>query len=223
MGPIMGGLPVLKYSAAGVNIVFDGNSLVAGSGASGSSKFLPAQVAALSPLNGLVTVTNIGVAGQSIANMRTRGTAYADANYVAGKKNILVVWEGTNSICNEVKTGAAAGAEMAGYCADRLAAHPDWIIVQMTTLPRFGLITTYTVAQANAELDAYNAYLQANHRTMGCKRLVDVRTAGIFTYTGPTVNGTMSPYMSDTTHCNDAGYGLVAQYVADVLKRLPAR
>ena len=219
MGPLLSGAALQRYTSSTVNIVFDGNSLVSGVGASTAAKYLPAQVAALAPLNGNIAVANTGVSGRAIDGMTTS----ADPAYVAGKKNILVVWEGTNTICNQTKTGVAAGIEMAGYCNYRLTAHPDWVIIQMTTLPRFGFLQTYSVAQANAELDAYNSYLAANYKSMGCKQLIDVRAAGIFTYTGTTVSTTMSPYMSDTTHCNDAGYALVAQYVANTLRRLSSR
>jgi hypothetical protein len=216
----------VRYSGAGVNIVFDGNSLVFGYKASSTSQSTPSQMALLPPLNGLVTVKNIGVTGQNITNMRSRGTAYADANYAPGKKNILLAWEGTNTICNTDagagKDGPGAAADMAAYCQDRLSAHPDWVIVMMTTIPRFDTHTK-TIAQQNADMQAYDDYLRANWRAMGCKGLVDVRAGGIFVYTGPVMDAKMSPYMTELVHCNDAGYGLIAQYCATALRRLPAR
>jgi len=224
MGPILGGVPRMQYSGAAANVVFDGNSLVAGFQASSSNMAMPAQMSRLPPLNGGVNVTNIGVSGQTINQMRGRGTQYADGSYVTGKKNILLAWEGTNTICNNgsAKTGLAAAADMATYVQERLAAHPGWFIVMMTTLPRFG-IEAWSIADGNAQLQAYDDYLRANWRAMGCKALVDVRAGGVFVYTGTTMDSKMAPYMAETIHCNDTGYGLVAQYCADVLKRLPAR
>jgi len=226
IGPILSGAARMKYSGVGTNIVFDGNSLVYGYQASSSAKSMPSQMAALPPLNGAVQVSNIGVSGQNITQMRSRGAAQADARYAAGKKNILLAWEGTNTICNTGsgagKTGLAAAADMVAYVQDRLAAHPDWFIVMMTTLPRFGL-DAWSIADGNAHLQAYDDYLRANWRAMGCKALVDVRAGGVFVYTGTTMDPKMAPYMAETIHCNDTGYGLVAQYCAAVLKRLPAR
>lgn len=224
MGPILGGIAKLRFSSD-VNIVFDGNSLVAGGALSSpSTQSVPAQIKPLAPLNGVVNVVNIGVNGQTISNMRGRGTQYADANYVAGKKNILLPWEGTNFICNTTMTGQAAGDAFAGYCAERLSAHPDWIIVPMTTIPRFDVYGSgWTIAQANAELIAFDNYLKANWRAMGCKALIDVRASGIFTYTGTSMNTAMQPYMLENIHYNPAGGALIAQMAADALKRLPAR
>lgn len=226
-GPILGARPTVRWGGPTANIVFDGNSLVAGNVmASPSTQNIAAQLTPMAPLNGAVTVTNIGVGGQTIANMRSRGAQYADGHYVVGKKNVLIVWEGTNSICNTTMTGQAAGDAMAAYCADRLAAHPDWIIVLMTTIPRFDVSSgTWSVAQANAELLKYDAYLKANWRAMGAKKVVDVRAAGLFVYPpgATSMPSAMSPYMLENIHYNPAGGAILAGYVADALKRLPAR
>lgn len=225
MGPILGGVPRMKFSSTTAAIIFDGNSLVAGYGASNNNS-LPSQLAALAPLNSAVSMGNTGVTGQNITGMRTRGASVVDGAYAAGKKNILFAWEGTNTICNNDsnanKTGLQAAADMVLYCQDRLAAHPGQVIILVTAMPRFDTHNR-TVAQQEVELSAYNDYLLANYRDMGAKAIVDVRAGGVFTYTGPTMSAAMSPYMSDTVHCNDAGYALIARYCADVLKRLPAR
>lgn len=221
----MGASGLVRFSGDQTNIVFDGNSLVYGYGlADPPNQSVPGQLKPMAPLNGNVNVLNIGVSGQTIDNMRTRGTQYADAGYVPGKRNVLLAWEGTNSVCNTTMTGQAAGDAMRAYCADRLAAHKDWIIVLMTTLPRFDVSAgSWTVPQANAELSAFDAYLKANCRSMGAKALIDVRAGGIFTYTGPTMSAAMSQYMAENVHYNAAGGALIAAYVAAVLKRLPAR
>lgn len=221
MGPILGGVPIIRYSAAGSNIVFDGNSLVEATHVPAGKGIVP-QLMPLPPLNSQVSITNIGKNGQTINDMRARGSAYADASYVAGKKNILIAWEATNSICNTGFTGAVAGAQMEAYCAERLAAHPDWVIVLMTTIPRFAT-GAYAVPTGNAELNSYDAYIKENFKRMGAKKIIDVRASGIFTYTGPTVSAEMAPYMLEEIHYNAAGGALLAQYVADGIKRLPAR
>lgn len=219
-GPILGSQSFLRYSS-NINIVFDGNSLVQATQVP-SGDGIAEKTATLAPLSSLVVVKNIGVNGQTINDMRNRGSAYADANFVAGKKNMLIAWEGTNAIFNSGATGAVAGAQMEQYCVERLAAHPDWIIVLMTTLPRFST-GSFSIVDGNAQLDAYNAYLQANFKRMGARKVVDVRASGVFAYTGPTMSAAMSPLMNDTIHYNSAGGALLSQYLADGLKRVPLR
>lgn len=220
----LGGLILQKYDST-VNIVFDGNSLVAGTGASGSSTYLPAQLAALAPLNGAVAMANKGNPGDNITDMRNRGAA-TDATYVSGKKNILFSWEGTNTICRDNsgagKSGLDAIADLKLWTNERLAAHSDWQIIHMTTIPRFA-VNTWGTDGANAQMQIYDDYLRNNWRSMGAKGLVDTRSSGIFTYTTNGPNGTLAPYMAEAIHCNDAGYALIAQYCADVLRRLSAR
>lgn len=225
MGPLLGGTALVRYTSDKTNIIFDGNSLVEGNALGPTdqpTKGIVPQLAGLFPINGNITIHNIGVSGQAISDMRSRGSLFADGNYAAGKKNVLLVWEGTNSICNNGVSGADAGAQMAQYCAERLAAHPDWLIVMLTTLPRFN-IGSYSIPDGNAQLDIFDAYIKANQRAMGVKKIVDVRAAGIFTYTGPTVSDAMAPYMIDPIHYNAAGGTVLAQYCADALRRLPAR
>ncbi len=221
---ILSGAGFTKYGS-GVNIVFDGNSLVAGTGASGSLTYLPAQLAGLAPLSGAVTVKNLGSPGDNITDMRNRGAA-TDNAYVAGKKNILIAWEGTNTICRDNsgagKTGLAAAADLVAWTQDRLAAHPDWKIVHMTTIPRFA-VNTWGTDGANAQMQIYDDYLRNNWRAMGSKGVIDVRAAGVFVYTSGGPSATLAPYMAEVIHCNDAGYALIAQYCASALRRLPAR
>lgn len=224
IGPILGGAARQKYGASSANIVFDGNSLVAGTVLpSPSTQNIAAQLKPMAPLNGAVNMVNIGVGGHTIAQMAAHG---ADSNYVAGKRNILIAWEGTNSICNTSMTGQAAGAAMAAYCADRLAAHPSWAIVLMTTIPRFDAYgSSWTVSQLNNELLAYDAYLRANWKAMGAKALLDVRASGLFACApgAGSMPTAMAPYMIDQIHYNPAGGAILAGYVAAALKRLPAR
>lgn len=224
IGSIIAAPNYVRYSAAAVNIIFDGNSFVAGFGASGPSQFLPAQMATLAPLSGNVPVINTGVSGQTIANMRTRGSAFVDANYVAGKKNVLLALEGYNTIVNTGVTGAQAGAQMAAYCADRLVAHPDFLIALVSTIGTTSAGNT-SVAALNAELLAYDNYLRNNFKAMGAKIFIDLRADGVFAYTGPTFSEQQAPLMYDPIHPNDAGYGppYIAQYCANGLKRMPVR
>lgn len=223
IGPIMGGVASRKYTGTGTNIIFEGNSLVYGWGSTAGNT-VPQQLARLPPLNGAVTVHNRGSNGASIADLRA-DPGSVDNVYVAGKENIVFVWEATNSIYSGWKrTGVQAGEDMAAYCAERLAVHPDYKIILLTTIPRFQTDSHFgaNVAAGNAELSAYDSYIKANYQAMGAKAVVDVRAAGVFVYTGPTMQAELVPLYSDLVHLNDTSNAFIAQYCAAALRRLRA-
>lgn len=225
IGPILGGLVPQKYTPTGIKMICDGNSLVHGYGSTTGNDF-PSQLGRLAPINSQFNVANTGANGINIQTMRNNGPTNIDANYNAGKTNILFAWEGTNTAWqNASLTGTEIAQQMEAYCQERLDAHSDWKIILLTTLPRFNTDGAYgaDLAAGNATLIEYNDYLKANYRSMGAKMVVDVRAAGIFTYTGTAMPAAMQPYMYDLIHCNDDGYGLIAKYCADALRRLPAR
>jgi lysophospholipase L1-like esterase len=226
-GPILSGSPFQRYSAATVNVVCDGNSLTQGVGALSSP--YPSQLGAMDPLKGLVNVTNLGVSGQTTGQMTSAATD-VDGAWVSGKTNILIAWEGTNSITGGQRTAAQAAQEMTDYIAARQAVQP-WIVVLMTCLPRQAG-TEAASATLNATLDAYNALLKANYKTMGARAIVDVRQAGgpfafadylDATFTAAAATGLWASGESPHVHLSGAGYFKVAQMVAAVLKRLPRR
>ena len=227
IGPILGGIAPVVYKTANTVMVFDGNSLVFGVGATGGLT-LPVQQAALAPISGNLAITNTAVSGQTIANMSTRGVTFVDPVFAAAgsKSKVLALWEGTNSICNSpVRTGLEAIADMISYIADRRAANPGVKIVLLTTIPRYFMNGT-TVQNGNAELLIYNNYILANYRAMGADAVVDVRTNPVFVYPpgATTMPSYMTPYSSDGhTHLNNAGYALIAAMVASALRRLPKR
>lgn len=228
IGPIMGGVTRLKYSASSVNVVFDGNSLTAGVGGGPYTSY----VASMAPLNGVVTVTNCGINGQTTAAMMSASDV--DGAWAAGKTNILVAWEGTNSIAGGGSTAQQAATDMASYIAARQGAHP-WTVLLLTCLPRQSGAGQQQTTDLNAALDAYNAILRSTYRTMGARMLVDIRASGspfnLADYQMATFEAAASAantlWAAGETgqhiHLSNAGYFQVAQMVADALKRLPAR
>jgi lysophospholipase L1-like esterase len=232
MGPILGGLAVIKYLSATTNVVIEGNSLVQGNGATSSVTSMPGRVQTIPPVSSNLTVSNRGVNGWNIDNLAGNSAAI-DALYVAGKKNVLVIWEGTNQIFGVGTSAAATISRMQSLVSARLAAHP-WSIVLVTTLPRESDYSGATLIAKNNDLITYNNALLANYRAWGAKACVDVRQAG-----SPFANVT-SPYADSNfdsvgniwdpaggvgyrVHLNDAGYLLVAQMVSAALRRLSIR
>lgn len=227
MGPIMGGTSRIHYDASTVNIMFEGNSLVQGYGSTGGQT-TPAQMSALPPLNG-IPVTNFGVGGSTYKanNSMTARAGAVDAAYVPGKKNILFLWEGTNTIWNDDTLSGAAVAQQAGeYNLARKAAHPDLKIITLTTIPRYYTSGPYgaDLVRANNVLIDYNNYLKAHQQELGIDLLIDTRASGIFVTSGTNyMPSSMAPYVIDYIHCNNAGYGLIAEMCAAGLRRLRAR
>jgi hypothetical protein len=229
----------LKYSAANTTVTCDGNSITAGIvHTSGPSAYYPAQLSGMAPISGQFTATNLGISGQTTRQMNGldgSSTADVDGAYVPGKKNVLIAWEGTNSIDVAGRTGAQTAQDMADYVAARLALHSDWIIVVMTTLPYIRAGWSQATSDAtNAQIEIANNIMRANYRAWGAKAIVDVRGTGspfnLPNYTLAAFEaGTVLPYWSTVEpagthlHINDAGMTVIANMCAATLRRLPTR
>lgn len=228
MGPLLGGRPILRYGTATAVIVVHGNSLV--NGQSGATSSFPAQLQAQEPFLTGATCYNRGTDGLRTYQMTSEYGSRIDPLFNAAKDNILVVWEGRNSIYNGGRTPAQAWDEIVAYCAQALAARPTWKIVLMTCLPH--RLTEYNDAQcdaANDLVDEFNTLMLANWRASGAVACVDVVQPGspfraLRTLTDFTaIQHLWSPTESFWVHLSNEGYGVIAGYVASVLKRLPVR
>jgi hypothetical protein len=181
-----------------LNVVCDGNSHIAGVGGAQNIPRLLAKTAPISVATHLtpdatslgtgiwqsdkgVKVTNLGVSGQTWRKMNgldTGSAADVDGAWVDGKVNVLLAWEGTNSITLGLRTPAQTIQDASDYIAARRALHPGWKIVIGTVAPR-QLSSSQTDTDAlNANIDAYNVLLRAQYRSMGADALFDVRQAG---------------------------------------------
>lgn len=228
MGPILGGIPRLKFGSNS-NVVCDGDSLTNGFG---SGTPYPTQLAALAPLNGQVPVTNVGISGQTIQDMMDNH-ADVDGAFVDAKDNTLILWGGTNNIFFGQSAATTLAAQTANIAARRAA--KNWKkIVLINLIPRC-ISSTDEAANINhnAIFDAYNATLRDSYKAMGADALVNTRQAGSpFALTGYTLanfaasaaQGWWNPAEGNfPTHLSTAGYGAIAAMVADVLKHLRTR
>lgn len=194
----------LRYGAA-VNLVCDGNSIMAGSNSSSTATNLAGLLAARLPG---VTVTNRAIGGQSINNMRgiNETTAGApnpgggdvpgggvndvDSSWNGAKTNVLLAWEISNSIYGAGWSGLQAVDQLRLYIAERKAVHP-WKIVVATAVPRWATPYGRSNQAANEELKIANAYILANWRAMGIDAVADLR-AGNSPFNIPT--GTLQDF-----------------------------
>lgn len=224
--------PRLKFTSA-VNLVFDGNSLFFGEGATASQFRVPDQVMALAPVAGSgATRTGSGnpVSGQTWRQMNGLdggSTADVDGAWSAGKTNILIIWETTNSVYNGGRTGLQAAQDCADYIAARKALNP-WKVVLLTTIPREQGSNQTDRDAKNAQLAAADNFMRGNYRAMGADVLCDVRVAGSpfafasylpsdFTAAGDVWKAGESPRI----HLNDSGYSVIAGLIGSSLRRVP--
>lgn len=229
MGPVLGGRPVTRFTSNSAVIVFHGNSLVRG--ITYATDPVPAQVQRLHPVNNTSTCVNRGTDGIQTPALITNAPSQVDALFNAAKDNIVVFWEARNSMYNGGKTPAQAWADVQTYVAQRLAANPKWKVLLLTIIPqRASFDTDSTCAATMATFEQFNDLMRAGWRATGAKALVDVMKPGSPFRVGA---GTVADFNNcglyttaidgHWVHLNNAGNAVIAQYVADELKRLPAR
>lgn len=227
----------LRFQSAKTAITMDGNSLVSAETAT-SGQTVPVQLSAASPISAGLSVLNIGVNGARTRQMNgLDGGSVTDvqAAWQAGKTNVLILWEGTNSMFGGGRTAAEAYSDMVSYITNRLAEHP-WRIILLTTIPRHedSAAAQSIIDAQNQKLVDYNNLILANYKSIGVESVVDVRPpGGPFNFTGYSLANdfraaSVQPYWytgdgNRQIHLNNAGYGLIASYIAAALRRLPAR
>lgn len=232
---------------APLNLVFDGNSLVyslgasSGAGTAGGTT-LPGQVRALLATRFTdLRVLNCGIGGQTWANMTAQGSVGdgagdVEAAYAADRTNVLVLWETTNSVCNTNRDRDGTVADAQAYVSARLASHPGWRIVLLSTLPRqdgpaLGASPSQaTLNEFNGRMAQIDAILGRSFRQMGCRAFVDVRCAGspfaLPDYTPASFarnDALWNEPAGGRVHLTDAGYAVVAGLVARAVANLAAR
>lgn len=215
----LGTFKPLKFSSGTLAMTVSGNSI----SDAAVSDLIP-QLQALPPISSQITIANAAVNGYSIQQLAASPGA-VDGSYVAGKTNILLIFEITNNIFNDSRTGLQTISDLQSYINARIALHP-WVVVLQTALPRgdhFG--ATYSAVNGEVELQVVNNYIRQNYKTMGAKAYIESRrSGGPFDFTDAT-NSVNFPALlwTDKTHPNTAGKAILAQYMVDVLKRLPTR
>lgn len=228
MRPWLTGVATLRYSSA-VNIVWDGNSIQAGTGL-GVGEVTASRVMALAPIAGSgATSSNVAVAGQTIRQMNgldLGSAADVTSAFASGKKNILVIWEWRNSTWGNANSAARTAAQslqdMRDYIAARRSAQAWHAVVMLTSLPSSG-----TTAQADT-IDEINSYIRQYYRDMGADLLVDVQQSGSpFSFRGdvPLNFQLTQQYWQETstwTHLSAAGHAVIAPMVSAAMRRIKA-
>jgi hypothetical protein len=201
-------------------LICDGSSITQGTLATPDSDW-PSQILPL--LTGNWTVHNLGVGGQSLADMVSDASTQIDAkiNRTAAYK-IVVAEAPTNSIFlatgnNAPYVGATAASiysDYQNYCLARRAA--GYQVITTTIMPRTG---GGTPAGFEAMRLTFNALVR-NGANSFSDLLVDIAADPRFQ------NPADTTYFADTVHLTFTGLGIFAQYIANAVNNLtniPAR
>lgn len=190
--------------AGDINVLCDGNSLTAGSGAETAG--YPAQLETL--LGAGWSVSQIGVGGQMTGSMLMDADTQADALYDASaSQNILIAWEGTNDLYNGLSPGQSA-RRMRDYVLRRR--HAGW--QKVYTMAVLSRSDPSTPATFNTSRATYNSTLATTHGGTAVVRLDQDSRIGD---DGDEQNS--PPFAEDLVHMLDEGYGYVAEDVYAIL------
>jgi len=184
----------------GLNVVCDGNSLVAGVGATISYPDY------LRATGNYFKVYNLGIGGQTFREMIDDTPADDSLSLTT---NVLVAWEIPNSLYYSESVDTVINT-MIEYGQDRQAA--GWDVYMITCIPCAGGIPAWGNEAYNDSIDYINDYLKTNYADFS-DGYIDVRTNPNLTDTD---NKTY--YNEDGTHLTNAGYNEVARMVDEYLE-----
>jgi len=220
-----------NYQAATHNIVFDGNSLVAGAGA--STQYLANKVHSFPILSSSgLSVKSFGIGSQTFANMSSNHSDI-DSSFVSGRRNILICWEGTNSIYFG-RTGDQAASDGADYVNSVKSLNPSWEVYVLTTIPRRQIRNNGdSIEIFNFILEDYDSQIRSNWRSLGFNGFIDLREKGSpFRFTGYSTSdfANIDAYLASgekstnafSVHLNASGYDLVAKFIEQKLRSIGA-
>jgi lysophospholipase L1-like esterase len=195
--------------ASGVGrVVFDGDSLTAGSGATDP---YPAQFRRM--WGGTLSWCNFGVGGQRIRDMLADAERQVDPLYnPAFGRCVVVVWGGTNDVALWRHFPEVVFADIRAYCQGRK--DRGFTVVVLTMLPRSDASALPTTEGARQQL---NDLLRTNWKEFA-DALVDVAADPKLGAPGAELN--QEYYQPDRVHLNDSGLGLVARLVYQTVSGL---
>ncbi len=190
------------------NIVFDGDSLTAGSTATDP---YPSQV--MRGFRTGVECVNLGIGGQRLQEMLSNAPAKVDPlhrSYLG--QNVVVIWGGTNDMRHWAHPPEAVYSRLREYCLQRRAA--GYAVVVLTMLPR-----TDGAYPPNLEADrqTFNRLIRATWPGFA-DALVDMGTDPLVGLQGCELDARL--FSPDRVHLNNTGLSVVAGRVGQVLRVL---
>jgi len=198
--------PVVPHA---LNIVFDGDSITAGAGSTGSGRYTLVTTAAL---HGNPTTVNLGIYGQDVSAMLAKATTAVDPLFDPNKANVCSVFGGTNDIYHSTaNTAAVIYANLVAYGQGRRAA--GFKVIAYTVTPRSN---AGTPVDFETRRQALNALIVAGWSSFA-DALVDIGNDPIM---GPAGAETNTTYYADLVHPTNAGHARIAGLLLAALARL---
>jgi lysophospholipase L1-like esterase len=192
------------------NIVFDGDSLTAGSTATDP---YPSQV--MRVFHPEVYWVNLGIGGQKLSDMLANAPAKVDPLYQAKLgRNVVVIWGGTNDMRHWNHSPAAVYEHLRQYCLGRRT--QGYTVVVMTLLPR---TDTGYPESFESNRQQVNAMIRRGW-TGFADALVDVGSDPFIGLAGREIDPRF--YSPDRVHLNNGGLAVVAGQVHKLLQRVDA-
>ena len=189
-------------------IVFDGDSLTAGSNAHNP---YPSQLMAAWPRR--IPWVNLGIGGQPLSHMLNNAPQNVDPLYRDGEgQEVVVIWGGTNDIALWNHAGDEVYSDLREYAEGRH--QRGYRVVVLTMLPRSD---SYAPPDFEARRQAVNEKIRAGWEGFA-DLLVDVAADQRIGRQG--AERDMVYYTSDLVHLNDTGHGVVANLVRTGLRKL---
>jgi lysophospholipase L1-like esterase len=190
------------------NVVFDGDSLTAGSTASDP---YPSQL--MRGFHSVVRWVNLGIGGQRLQDMLARASWQVDPLYRPDLgQNAVVVWGGTNDMRHWAHPPAVVYSQLREYCLGRRAA--GYTVLVLTMLPRSD--------------GAFPSSLEADRQTLNrliratwpgfADALVDVGADPLVGMGHSELDTRL--FNSDRVHLNNTGLSVIAGRVGQVLTEL---
>jgi lysophospholipase L1-like esterase len=188
------------------NILFDGDSIAAGVGASPNQ---PPDQQFLRGLGRPARLANVAAGGRPVSEcLQLFPMTVAPRHSTAARFNLIVFHAGDNDIA-QGRDSATAYAAFTAYVA---AAHKQgWMVLVSTELPRPNFS-----APREAYLEDYNKRLIANGA--GADGVVDLSVERRLTDLRDRADS--GYYVADKVHLNDAGYARLTQRLLDAARRL---
>ena len=195
-------------SAACINMVFDGDSISAGTGATRDNT--PDRLVARAL--GHVRVYNVAVGGRPVGECLRLFPELVARLFVPGGEPNVIVFHGGD---NDIRLGTDAAHTYAVFTSYVSLAHAQgWKVVVSTELRRFDF-----PAAKEAQLDAYNDRLRANKAHADA--VVDLDAEPKFADVA--YRGDPAVFSKDRIHPSDGGYAIMADLLAQAVKRVAGR
>lgn len=209
------------------NLIFDGNSLTSGTGASAGQDY-PNQTLTLINI-GVAGFNNFAVSGQTTPQMESDAATQIDPLFNAGYHlNALLAWEVTNDLVVNGANGATAYSNFKTYCQHRKDAHAGMVIIIFGVLPRNTGVAGFETNRGIVNVDFRADFSGATSDPKIFTATSGVTYADYFVDLGADTrigdlgdNLDTTYYNADGIHMNNAGYAIVASYAKTALTFVP--